>query len=218
MLSEQVPNRYKKNLSTIISLENQQTLLSKSILVIGCGGQGGYILDFLIRLGVKKIIIFDGDQFEESNLNRQLFCTEQTLNQSKIEIIRNKLKEINSTIILEYYNHYFTKNDFPLLFTIDCIINCANEYDKLTYYELGQFCINHNIPLINTGLSYNKQTNIQLIQNSEDLEEFYNTYCPNPKEEISQPAYACAIAAGIAIKAMIDIFCNHHRNIIQYNL
>ena len=61
--------------------------------MIGCGGQGGYILEYLARLGVKAITFWDGDRFEESNLNRQTFCHENNLTKSKIEETVKELEE-----------------------------------------------------------------------------------------------------------------------------
>ncbi len=50
--------RYRENIDNYtFTKEIQQLLLTKNIAVIGCGGQGGYALEFLVRLGVKSIIL-----------------------------------------------------------------------------------------------------------------------------------------------------------------
>jgi tRNA A37 threonylcarbamoyladenosine dehydratase len=102
----------------------------KNIAVIGCGGQGGYTLDFLVRLGVKSIIFWDGDNFSESNLNRQLGCTEKTIGKNKAEVIFQYLKEINSSIDLQYRNWYFGyhQNDLQEILSVDFIFNAADYY------------------------------------------------------------------------------------------
>ena len=44
----------------------------KKVLVAGCGGLGGHLIENLLRIGVGEIVAVDGDVFEPSNLNRQL--------------------------------------------------------------------------------------------------------------------------------------------------
>ena len=65
----------KKNLGKNFNLQDQKILNNQIVTVIGCGGNGGYIIEFLARLGVKKLILFDGDNFELSNINRQIGAT-----------------------------------------------------------------------------------------------------------------------------------------------
>ena len=55
----------------------------KKVLVAGCGGLGGYNVELLARLGVGSITVCDGDTFDESNMNRQLFCTADTIGTEK---------------------------------------------------------------------------------------------------------------------------------------
>ena len=67
-------NRYDRN--RIFSGEQQDELGEKRVAVIGCGGLGGYAIEMLARAGVGHIRVCDGDVFDETNLNRQLLCTE----------------------------------------------------------------------------------------------------------------------------------------------
>lgn len=57
----------------------------KKVLVAGCGGLGCYEVEMLARLGVGHIIAADGDRFSESNMNRQLYCTADSLGRYKAE-------------------------------------------------------------------------------------------------------------------------------------
>lgn len=68
--------RYIKNFNSLSEFE-QEIIKQKTILVIGLGGLGGFILDSLARLGVKKIKLIDFDNFDITNLNRQLLSTEK---------------------------------------------------------------------------------------------------------------------------------------------
>lgn len=89
--------RYARNRNTI-SEEDNEKLAGCKVLVAGCGGLGGYIIEELGRIGIGSITAVDGDVFEESNLNRQLFSTEQTLGKSKALAARERMSSVNSEI------------------------------------------------------------------------------------------------------------------------
>lgn len=72
--------RYIKNFDSLSEFE-QKIIKQKNILVIGLGG---FVLDSLGRLGVKKIKLIDFDNFDITNLNRQLLSTEKNIGLSKV--------------------------------------------------------------------------------------------------------------------------------------
>jgi molybdopterin-synthase adenylyltransferase len=63
--------RYLKN-EKMLTREENLSLREKKVIVVGCGGLGGHIIEQLARLGIGHITAIDGDVFDESNLNRQL--------------------------------------------------------------------------------------------------------------------------------------------------
>ena len=73
--------RYVKNTQTITEAE-QLLLLSKKIAVVGCGGLGQYIASLFCRIGIGTLSIIDYDVFDETNLNRQLFCNTENIGKS----------------------------------------------------------------------------------------------------------------------------------------
>lgn len=75
-------NRYIRNLTTI-SEDDMKILKKSKVLVVGCGGLGGYIIEMLSRVGIGNITAMDGDVFDETNLNRQLFSSMSTLGRKK---------------------------------------------------------------------------------------------------------------------------------------
>ena len=218
--------RYKKNWGTFITEEQQQELLKKHILVIGCGGNAEYMLEYLARLGVRKITMFDGDVWEESNLNRQAFCTEKTIGQSKIQGTLSRLKEINSTIDYIVYPEYFDEQgaatilksqDLPdfILYAADSHVNvfeCRHAILQL---------LKSNIPMIDECVCENGAV-ITLItpdclpllyQCSEEwiASSKVATY-------ISQPAYLCALAACLTVSEMVRFFSDCENAIINQRL
>lgn len=101
--------RYQRNQRSI-SFEDQEKLLRSSAAVIGCGGLGGYIAEELARLGVGRLILFDGDRLEVTNLNRQILATEATLGQWKVEAARKRLQAVNSSIQVECIRDWFQED------------------------------------------------------------------------------------------------------------
>ena len=63
--------RYERNFPALSETEFA-ALRTKRVLVVGCGGLGGYLIEFMTRIGIGTLRICDGDVFEASNLNRQL--------------------------------------------------------------------------------------------------------------------------------------------------
>ena len=66
--------------------------------VVGAGGLGGWIIELLARMGVGRLIIIDGDHFQENNLNRQLGCTEDVLGRAKAEVLAHRARQVNGVV------------------------------------------------------------------------------------------------------------------------
>jgi molybdopterin/thiamine biosynthesis adenylyltransferase len=92
-----VPWRYLRNLGTA-GLEGQARLLRATVAVVGLGGLGGYVMEALARMGVGRLILIDGDVFEEHNLNRQLLSAEAQLGTDKVQAARRRIAQINSAV------------------------------------------------------------------------------------------------------------------------
>ena len=82
-------DRFLRNLGALTEAECA-LLGKKRVLLAGCGGLGGYLLEYLLRLGVGRVILADGERFEPTNLNRQLLCTEKNLGTPKVQAARGR--------------------------------------------------------------------------------------------------------------------------------
>ena len=89
-----IPLRYQRNFSTI-SRKQQLELFDSHIAIIGCGGIGGNLAEYLCRIGIGNITLMDFDVFEEHNLNRQNFSSIDTIGQYKVEVVTKGLQKIN---------------------------------------------------------------------------------------------------------------------------
>ena len=89
--------RYERNIPAV-SPEEQETLSGKRVLVAGCGGLGGYIIEYLVRMGVGELTVADGDVFEPSNLNRQLLSGSDTLGRGKAAAAAARARNVNPSV------------------------------------------------------------------------------------------------------------------------
>ena len=99
--------RYERNIPSVTPGE-QAELAEKRVLVAGCGGLGGYIIEYLVRMGVGEITAVDGDVFEESNLNRQLLSGDDTLGMSKAAAAAARAKNVNPLVKVRAVEAFLT--------------------------------------------------------------------------------------------------------------
>ena len=108
--------RYERNIPALSEAECE-ILQRKRVLVVGCGGLGGHLIDMLARIGVGALRVVDGDVFEPSNLNRQLLSEVPLLGVSKARAaaarIIPRVKEISGISHLRkiLYNIFYNKTD-----------------------------------------------------------------------------------------------------------
>ena len=94
--------RYQRNIPALSEAECA-LLRGKTIAVIGCGGLGGYLMEYLARIGVGCIRCVDGDVFEESNLNRQLLSSVSLLGAGKAQVAADRIADINPDIQVQAF-------------------------------------------------------------------------------------------------------------------
>lgn len=139
------------NESKSLTLEEQQKLAYSTVVIVGCGGIGGYLAEEFARLGIGHLILIDGDRIEESNLNRQLFAIEENIGILKVDAARDRLLKVNSSIKVDTYAQWFTKETGPSLLR-DADLVCDALDNGQTRTELERVCHGLNIPLVLAGI------------------------------------------------------------------
>lgn len=143
--------RYERNYKTI-SYEDQKKLANSTVAIVGCGGLGGTMAEELARLGIGKLILIDGDVFEESNLNRQLFSTEHNIGDKKVEAASKRLNAVNSEVNLTLIDKWFTEdNAKDILKGADIVLDALDSINRRI--ELERACHKLNIPLVYAGIA-----------------------------------------------------------------
>lgn len=148
MLSETEKKRYTRHLDLPnFGIQAQEKLKNAAVLVIGTGGLGAPVLNYLTAAGVGKIGMVDADVVDESNLQRQVLFTTSEIGKKKVLLAEKKLKDLNPNVQFKSWDAFFTlENGKDIAKGFDLIINCSDNYK--TRYVTDEICEMLNIPLI----------------------------------------------------------------------
>ena len=122
--------RYSRNIPAV-SEEDQNKLKQSSVLVAGCGGLGGFIVEYLARMGIGAITAVDGDVFCESNLNRQLLSRVDNLGKKKALAVADRVREINPDVRVQAVPEFLTEeNAVGLMEGTDIVMDALDNVDS----------------------------------------------------------------------------------------
>ena len=92
----------------LIKKEGLERLQNANILIVGVGGVGSYAAEFIVRAGVGKLTIVDGDVYDITNKNRQLGALESTIGKSKVAVLSSRLLDINPELELTVLEEFLS--------------------------------------------------------------------------------------------------------------
>jgi len=148
---EILPERYARNFRSF-SFAEQAALLRGRVAVVGLGGLGGAVSEVLARLGVGRLTLIDGDRFEESNLNRQLFSTVDVLGAPKAETAALRIRAVNPTIETDPRVAFLTaENGRDLLAGCQAAVDCLDNLPSR--FVLEEACRGLGIPLVSAAVA-----------------------------------------------------------------
>lgn len=104
----------------LLGADAMEKLKNARVAVFGVGGVGGYVVEALVRSGIGAIDVFDNDTVAESNINRQIIATTDTIGRPKVEVAKERALSINPDIKVMTYNCFYMPDN-------------ADEYDLSVY-------------------------------------------------------------------------------------
>ena len=113
----------------LVKLINVDNLKDKNILLVGVGGVGSFCFEVLIRSGIKNITIIDFDTYEESNINRQLNSSINTIGLYKVDVLAKHAKEIDPNINITISKDKLDSNSNLDYKKYDYIIDACDSVD-----------------------------------------------------------------------------------------
>lgn len=150
--------KVKMMLSRIrLMLQDKVDLLKdKKVAIFGLGGVGGYTLESLARSGIENIDIYDFDNIDISNINRQIISTTKTVGLSKVEQWVKRVKDINPNININGFNMFIDSENIDTInfskydYVIDAIDTVTSKI------LLIKKCQSVNVPIISSMGTGNK--------------------------------------------------------------
>ena len=132
----------------LIGKEKLDLIKTKTVLVIGLGGVGGYAIESLVRNGIENIILCDYDKVDITNINRQVIALHSTIGEDKTKAFLNRIKDINPKCRVKIINEFIDKEKIDNLFmeNIDYVIDACDTIE--TKKEIIKICLDKNIKFI----------------------------------------------------------------------
>lgn len=100
----------------LIGEDNFNKIKEKTVAVVGIGGVGGYSVESLVRAGIENIILVDYDIVDITNLNRQIIATQENIGQKKVEVTKERIKNINPNCNVTIIDMKLDENNYIELF------------------------------------------------------------------------------------------------------
>ncbi len=145
-----VPERYSRQLP-LLTEEGQDRLAQSRVLLVGCGGLGGHLLENMLRVGVGSLLAVDPDRFEASDLNRQLLSTVSLLGAFKAEAAAARAKAIDPALRFRALPVSFSEeNGDELVQGCDLVLDGLDNVPARLLLE--DICARHGVPLVHGAI------------------------------------------------------------------
>jgi len=135
-----------------IGVLGQKKILSSKVLIIGAGGLGSPVVEFLSRAGVGSIGVVDDDKVSLSNLHRQSLYNTSDIGKFKIKIAKDKIKKINPNTKVTIYKVRLNNNNFKKIINeYDYIVDGSDNFT--TKFLLNDYCLKYKKVLVTGAIS-----------------------------------------------------------------
>ena len=94
----------------LVGKEGADKLASARIAVFGLGGVGSYVVEALARCGVGSLTLVDHDTVSLTNINRQLFALRSTIGKSKVQVAKERIRDIDENILVHTYETFYNED------------------------------------------------------------------------------------------------------------
>ena len=135
-----------------IGILGQKKILSSKVLIVGAGGLGSPVAEFLSRAGIGSLGIADDDKISLSNLHRQSLYNTSDIGKFKVKIAKDKIKKINPNIKVTIYKIRLNNNNFKRIINdYDYIIDGSDNFT--TKFLLNDYCLKFKKILVTGAIS-----------------------------------------------------------------
>lgn len=134
----------------LLGKKQLEKLQKSHVLVAGVGGVGAYAIEMLVRAGVGEITMVDADVVKPSNRNRQLIALNSTEGESKVEVMKLRVLDINPLLKVNVKNEFLKDGNIPTLFEthFDYVIDAIDSLSPKIYFIVN--CLKKQFPLVSS--------------------------------------------------------------------
>ena len=135
-----------------IGILGQKKILSSKVLIIGAGGLGSPVAEFLSRAGVGSIGVVDNDKVSLSNLHRQSLYNTSDIGKFKVKVVKDKIKKINPNTKVTIYKIRLNNDNFKKIINdYDYIVDGSDNFT--TKFLLNDYCLKFKKVLVTGAIS-----------------------------------------------------------------
>ncbi|UAA38606.1 molybdopterin-synthase adenylyltransferase MoeB [Paraneptunicella aestuarii] len=174
-LTQEQATRYSRHIMLpTMDWEGQEKLLASRVLLIGVGGLGCAVAQYLVAAGIGHLILVDDDKVELSNLQRQVLHTEHNVGEFKVHSAQARLQAMNSDCDIQTFTHRLNKAELiKLAGEVDLFVDCSDNLASRNL--LNEVSVDSQTPLI-TGAAIRMEGQV---------------CCFIPDSTPPSPCYAC---------------------------
>lgn len=130
-----------------LDVDGQLAIANASVLVVGVGGLGAAVAQYLAAAGVGRLVLADHDKVELSNLQRQVIHNEQSLGLFKVESAARAIRLLNPAVTVESLTTLLQEPELgAVVAQVDVVLDCCDNFD--TRKAVNQACVAHGKPLV----------------------------------------------------------------------
>ena len=137
-------------LENLIGSFSLEKLKKSTILVVGLGGVGGYVVEALTRSGIGNLILVDYDKVDITNFNRQIIAVNENIGKYKVDCFKERIESINEECNVISYNLRIDNDNFKDIFNtkIDFVVDAVD--DIRAKVSIINYCLENNIDFISS--------------------------------------------------------------------
>ncbi len=149
-------NNWQSRTAMLLGEDSLRVLAHSKVAVIGLGGVGSYAVEALARAGIGSLVLIDGDDYSETNINRQLYALNSTVGMAKSAVCESRVKEINPSCSVMGIKAFVTPDNVGELGLESCnyVLDCIDSVGSKV--ALAEYCINKGIKIISAMGAGNK--------------------------------------------------------------
>jgi adenylyltransferase/sulfurtransferase len=153
ILNKKLIERYSRQIVLKdVGPEGQKKIIKSKVLVVGAGGLGCPVIDYLSRAGVGNIGIIDNDKVNISNIHRQSLYNSRDIGKFKVSVLKKKIKLINPQIKIKTFNERIEKKNVEKIFkNYDFIVDGSDNFK--TKFLLNKYSLKYKKILIVGAIS-----------------------------------------------------------------